>query len=328
MTRQPQPSSRRKPGPIVERALASCVIAARAAIIHTRRTKEEWVLTFAGMTVAILGLVAGPAAPAAAPAPAPTLKPVRIMTMNECADILLLQMVPKARIASVTYRAHDAIQWIEPGLDAGVPINHGSAEEIVAEKPDLIIAGDFSTAVTKRVARAAGAPLIEIRSATSFEDIRQITRQVGAAVGEPQRADALIAEMDATLASLAASRPPRPFVVAAWSGDSVPGRKTLANAIIEAAGAVNIASKLDTETYNSFGAEELLAARPDVLMYGATSASKPSLTDAQNGLLMRIYAGRRITYPETLYNCGVPQSAKAALDLRRALVAVEGRGRR
>ena len=43
--------------------------------------------------------------------------------------------------------------------------------------------------------------------------------------------------------------------------------------------------------------------------------------------LRTLYAGRRVTYPETLYNCGVPQSAKAAADLRRALIAVSERAR-
>ncbi len=258
------------------------------------------------------------------PALSQAARPLRIMSMNECTDLMVLQLVPRARIASVTYRAHDAIQKIQPGLDDGVRLNHGTPEEIVAQRPDLIIAGDFSTAVTRRLARASGAPLIEVKSAASFDDIRQITRQIGVAVGESQRAEALIAQMDRTLADLAASAPPKPFVVAAWSGDSVPGRKTLANAIIEAAGAVNIASRLDSERYSSFGVEELLAARPDVLMYAASSAERPSLTDlgAQNRVLRERYAGRRITYPETLYNCGVPQSANAARDLRAALKAV------
>ncbi len=271
-------------------------------------------LCWLAICAALTPLAAAPAAP----------RPMRIMSMNECTDLLVLQLVPKARIASVTYRAHDAIRFIQPGLDAGVPINHGSSEEIVGEAPDLIIAGDFSTPVTRRLARAAGAPLIEVKSATSFEDIRAITRQVGAAVGEPERAETLIAQMDRTLAQLAASPPPKPFVVAAWSGDSVPGKKTLANAIIEAAGAINIASRLNNEQYNSFGIEELLAARPDVLMYGQTSKEKPSLTDAgaSNRALRGLYAHREITYPETLYNCGVPQSAKAAADLRAALIAV------
>ena len=276
------------------------------------------------MRRALCSLLIGAALMATAGAAAPAAKPQRIMTMNECVDLLVLQLVPPERIASVTYRAHDAVRWIRLGLDAGVAINHGTAEEIVSQNPDLIIAGDFSTPMTRRLARAAGAPLIEVKSATSFEDIRQVLRQVGGAVGEAQRAEAMIRQMDATLAELARTRPAKPFVVAAWSGDSVPGKRTLANAIIEAAGAVNIASKQDNAFYNSFGVEELLAVRPQVLMFGATSSDKPSLTDsgAQNRVLREIYAGRRVTYAETLYNCGLPQSADAAVDLRRALTRV------
>ncbi len=265
-------------------------------------------------------------APAAHPA---VRKPVRIMSINECTDLLLLQFVTKDRIASVTYRAHGAAPAVRPGLDAGVAINHGTAEEILAQKPDLILAADFSSSTTRRIARLAGAPLVEVKSATSFDDIRQILTTVGEAVGEPERARALRAQLDQTLAGLAASRPPKPYLVAAWSGDSVPGKRTLANAIIEAAGAVNIASRLDNEHYNSFGLEELLAAGPDVLMYGAETSGSPSLTQqtAQNRVLRERYAGRRIVYPETLYNCGLPQSATAAADLRGALVRISGRGR-
>jgi iron complex transport system substrate-binding protein len=260
----------------------------------------------------------------AAAAPSGSVKPQRIVSMNLCADMLLLELVPKARIAAVTYLAHDGAEALFPGADAGIAINHGTAEDIVNLKPDLILAGAYSTAMTRRLAKAMGAPIVEVPDATSFEDIRRNLRQVGAAVGERARAEALVARLDSDLAKLAALPRRRPVRVIAWSGgDSVPGRDTLSGRIIAAAGAVNIAAR-PGQTYSAIDVEELLAARPDALLYAGGGPLKPSVRgeEGQHRVLRRLYAGRRILYSDIAHTCGLPQSARSALDLRRALAAL------
>ena len=258
---------------------------------------------------------------------APSGKPQRILSMNLCADVLLLELVPRGRIAAVTYLAHDGAEALFPGADAGVAINHGTAEDIINLKPDLILAGAYSTSMTRRLAKAIGAPIVEVPDAVRFDDIRRNLRQVGVAVGEPARAEALVARMDADLAALTALPARRPVRVIAWSGgDSVPGRETLSGHIIAAAGAVNIAAR-PGQTYGAIDVEELLAARPDALLYGGGGPLKPSVRgeEGQHRVLRRLYAGRRIVYSDIAHTCGLPQSADSARDLRRALGAVAAR---
>jgi iron complex transport system substrate-binding protein len=262
---------------------------------------------------------------AAAATPA---KPVRIVSINMCTDLLLLQLAPKARIASVTRLAREATPGLAPGLEAGIPVNHGTPEDIVNLKPDLILAADVSTPVTRALAKRVGAPILEVKSAANFADIRANLRAVGAAVGEPARAEALIRRMDATLAELAANPPRRPVRVVAWSGGPfIPGRDTLADSIITAAGAINIAAQ-PGRTYATFGVEELLEADPDALLYGRAPSEGRSLEgdEGQHRVVRRIYGARRITYNEITSTCGLPQSADAARDLRRALDALPPRG--
>lgn len=249
------------------------------------------------------------------------------MSLNLCADLILLQLAPKNRIRSVTFLAHGAAWAISPGLDAGVATNRGQAEDVAAQRPDLILAGDYSTPTVRRLAKEIGAPLVEVKTAEDWDAIRVAVRQVGQAVGEPEKAEALVRRMDATLAELRATAPRRPVTVAAWSGDTAPGEGTLANAIIEAAGAVNVATRLKGGRYGSFGLEQLLAARPDVLLYGGGATRAPSLrTDqAQHPLLLKLYQGRRLRYPDPLYACGLPQSAEAARELRAALAGLPAR---
>ncbi len=283
------------------------------------------------MRGALRSLATGVAAAALAigqpAAAAPSSKPQRILSMNLCTDMLLLELVPKARIAGVTYLAHDGAEALFPGADAGVTVNHGTPEDIINLKPDLILAGTFSTPLTRRLAKAIGAPIVEVPDAVSFDDIRRNLRLVGQAVGEPARAQALVARMDADLAALGALPARRPVRVIAWSGgDSVPGQATLSGHIIEAAGAVNIAAR-PGQTYGSLDVEQLLAARPDALLYGGGGPLKPSLRgeEGQHRVVRRLYAGRRIAYSDIAHTCGLPQSARSALDLRRALDALPAR---
>lgn len=278
-------------------------------------------LRIAAMGVAAAAVLAfqPPAAAQAAPP-----KPQRILSMHLCADMLLLQMVPKSRIAGVTYLAHDGAEALFPGADAGIAVNHGTAEDIIRLKPDLILADSFATPLTRRLAKTIGAPILVVDYATSFEDIRRNLRLIGAAVGEPARAEALIAGMDADLAEIAAKPARPPIRVIAWSGgDSVPGRGTLSGRIVEAAGAVNVAAR-PGQTYATLDVEQVLAARPQALLYGGLGPQRPSLRaeESQHRALRRIYAGRRIAFNEIAHTCGLPQSARSALELRRALDAL------
>ncbi|THD62086.1 ABC transporter substrate-binding protein [Phenylobacterium sp.] len=268
---------------------------------------------------AVLAGAGGPMASAAERA-----APQRIMSLNLCTDLLVLQLAPKSRIASVSFLAHDGAQALFPGLDAGVPTNRGSAEDIVRAKPDLVLDSELASPFIRTLAGKVGARVVAVKDADNFADIRDIVRQVGEAVGAPARAEALIARMDATLADLAAHPPKRRLRVVAWSGGSaVPGKGSLTDAIITAAGGINIAAQ-PGHSEGSFGVEELLAARPELLLYGGAALGKPSLLtdEAQHRVVRTLYAGRRIAYNDVAHTCGLPQSADSARDLRQAMEAV------
>ncbi len=235
-------------------------------------------------------------------------------------------LVPRERIASVTYLAHDAVTALMPGRATGAsPSIMRAAEEIVVQKPDLILASPWSTPTTRRLAKMVGAPVVEVEAANDFEGIRRVVRQIGAAVGETGRAELIIRDMDGELNGIAARRRAKPLRVVAWTGDgSVPGRGTLTDAIITAAGGVNIAAKRMDDRYSSFGLEELLIARPDAIMQGIGLYTGPALRDnsARHPLIGRLFAGRQIDYPDAGYTCGLPQSALAARQLADAFAKV------
>jgi iron complex transport system substrate-binding protein len=164
----------------------------------------------------------------------------------------------------------------------------------------------------------SGIRFLEVPQAGNFDQIRAVTRMVGDAIGEHERAEQLIARMDATLRELATGKPKQTIRVAGWGGGGfVPGGDTLFNAVLDEAGGRNIARR---DSY--YDVESLIAAKPDILAFADDYIDTPSLRRDQDDhpLLMRLFANRRVVYPAAYFGCGTPESAGAALKLRGQLL--------
>ena len=250
--------------------------------------------------------------------------PRRVMTLNMCADQLVLDLLPPERITSVTYISHIASDENLAHLAGRVGINYGMAEEVFAQSPDLVIGGDFSAPATQAILKRAGYPLYEMASAEKFEAIREQTLFVGRLLGAETRAQELVAEMEVDLADLARTRPARPISVVAWDGSGIaPGKGTLFNEILNVAGDINLAAEQSDAYMVALDMEELLVTNPDILAYGADLAM-PSLRHEplKHPAIQQRYGDRQIAYPEEQYVCGGPQSSRVARDLRAAMLAV------
>jgi len=257
-----------------------------------------------------------PVAPALAP------KPMHIMSMNQCTDQLVLALLPPERIASVTWLARDpdgSLMYREAGK---VGINHGLAEEVVRQQPDLVIAGSYTTPATRGLLRRLGYPMIEVDHPGSFEAIRAATRQIAKAVGEEMRGEHLLAHMDRQLADLSRNPGP-PLRVAAWDSAGFSAIKgSLFDAVLGAAGAVNVANEPPASGYGKPDTEILLLSAPTLLVKGAGIGRKPGMHDNidRHPLLRRYWDGARfLTIPQAYYICGTPMVGTAALKLRQEL---------
>ncbi len=249
--------------------------------------------------------------------------PQRVMSLSLCTDQLVLNLLPPSRITSVTYLSRDRDQSYLNAMAWRVGVNHADPEEVVRQRPDLVIAGTFARPDTRRLLRAVGVPVLELPPPDSFDDIRRQMRKLGHVLGVEARAEELVRHMDATLARLAQESPKRRISIVGWDGGgSVPGKGTLFDAIVTAAGAVNLGAQPGVDS-TRFDTEQLLMIHPDLLAYGDASITHPALYNSplRHPLVQRLYRGRQVAYPELLYSCGLPQSADAAAQLRRVMLS-------
>ena len=262
-------------------------------------------------------------------------RPQHVMSLNKCTDQLILQLLPRERIASVSYLSRSSEDSFLTAEAFRVAVNYATSEEVLQERPDLVVAGNNSTPAIRTLLKKVGIALLEVPAAENFAQIRSNTRLVAHALGEDEKGEALIAHMDAVLAELAATLPKRRIVVAGWEDQgNVPGKDTLFDAILTAAGGRNVIADLNAGfvygRYTGFDLEQLVAMRPDILAYGSARLGRQDLSAEQlhHRVVRKLYGRRTITYPDSLYSCGLPQSADAARDLRRAMLSVLPEGAR
>lgn len=282
-----------------------------------------------GLAAAALLVSTGSAVVPPAPGPPPS-KPLRVMSTNQCTDQLVLALLPPERIVSVTWLSRDPSGSLMADAAQRVGINHGLAEEVVQQAPDLIVTDRFSKPATRAMLKRLGYPIVEVDDASSFDAIRANVRQVALAVGEGARGEAMIAEMDRDLADLARDPGP-PLRVVAWDGGGFSASKgSLYNAVLEAAGAVNIANEPPVSRYNRPDTEVLLVAAPTLLVKGAGVRPEYGMREniERHPLVRRYWDGARtVAIPPAYYTCGTPKITKAAIRLRAELRAAAGQVR-
>ena len=241
--------------------------------------------------------------------------PRHVMSLKVCTDELLLDLVPPSRIASVTFLSRETASLKVWPQGAVVAVNHGTAEEILSTRPDLILTDPFMSPALRPILAKRGAGIVEVTPAENKAQERAEDRQLPNAVGEEARGEALIARMNTTLRDLEKHKPAKALTVAEWgTGGLVPGKGGLFDTIVSAAGGRKLAKG------GYYDVESLIAAHPDALVYGDTYEGTASLRSDQDlhPALMKRYAGKRISY-RSLYGCGVPETADAARQLQDQL---------
>lgn len=249
-----------------------------------------------------------------APIPA-SARVQRIVSLNMCTDELVLRLADTGRIASVTWLSQDPRNANMAEVARRVPANHGLVEQVLALKPDLVIAGAHTTRATVGLLKRVGVTPREFGVPRNLAEMRAQIREMAALLGEEARGEALIAGIDARLDALAARRPMRPLraIVLRPNGFTV-GRGSLVDEILTQAGLVNIAAELGIESYGQIPLETVALAGADVLVLNDTPAGPPSLAhEVLHHPLIGSLSGRLrlVALPSRLWTCAGPSVVEA-----------------
>jgi iron complex transport system substrate-binding protein len=255
-------------------------------------------------------------------------KPTRIVSLNMCVDELLLRLAQPRNIASVTWLSRDPSNSNVAELAAGIPVNHGLAEEILPLRPDLVIAGVYTARTAVAMLRRTGVPLAEIDVAKNLDDVRRQIRDIAGLIGERDKGESVVGAMDRSLAALPSpSWSARPRAIVLNPNGATVGKDTLVDEIMTRAGLTNVAAELAIDNYGQIPLETLVASAVDVLIVSASRDGPPALaTEILRHPVLSALSNRArvVVLPGRLWNCGGPAAVEAIERLMRVAGEVRG----
>lgn len=256
-------------------------------------------------------------------APVSAASPRRIVSLNLCADQLVLALADRSQIAGLTQNATDAAMSAEATRARDLRLLGNSAEEILEIGPDLVVGLPVRRNSAIGILKDRHYPMLELETADTLEDIYRAIHEVAGAVGHPERGSALVARMRRDLAGI--SPVGRGKVAAYYQRRGfLTGTGTLVDDLMRRLGLVNLAGRLGKSPLAQVSLEEMVAARPDYLI---VEAATDRITD-QGSEMLHHPALRdipRISLPQAWTVCGGPAYVNAARSIAAQIIRLDRR---
>jgi iron complex transport system substrate-binding protein len=167
-------------------------------------------------------------------------RPLRVLSLDQCADQYLLALAPDADLA-LSPRADDPDAWMREAA-VGRRRVRPTLEAAIAFQPDVVVRYWGGEPRLLSRLEADGVRVLTIEDATDFNGVRADIRTVSRGLGAAERGEALIARMNATLPAPSPRRlATGPRAQYLTPGGFTAGKGTLIDAILSAAGFVNAA---------------------------------------------------------------------------------------
>lgn len=260
-------------------------------------------------------------------ATATNASPQRIVSLNLCADELVLRLAAPGTVKSVTWLARDPALSNVAKLAQPVPINRGLAEDIIPLDPDLVIAGIYTTRTAVTLLKQVGIPVLELRVPSSIEQSLQQIIDVAAVLGTPSRGEELVTDIRHRLAALSATKVSekalaQPVAALYQPNGYTVGRQSIFNDLLSLAGLRNLAVEQQIDNYGVLPLEVLLFAQPDLLVLNARTDRAPAMAyEVLNhpALIARYRGARVVNLPTSWWSCPGPALVDAVTLLQRAV---------
>lgn len=263
----------------------------------------------------LLALVLAGCAPAASAPPKDAAHPT-IVSLNPCLDAILVEVAPPDQVLALSHYSRDpASSSIPADIAARYGVTGGTAEEVIAASPDLVLASIFLPQPTRSALERAGLKVETFGSPTSVAESAEQVREVARLAGRAGEGEALASR-------IAAPPPPAgpPIDALLWQeGEIVAGEQTLIAELLREAGFASDAARRGLGQAERVSLEAVLADPPRVLLVAGDAAGQRHPV-----LAGQLKATHIAALDPSLIYCGGPTIPKA----RARLAAIRAEAER
>ena len=190
-----------------------------------------------------------------------------IVSTNPCADAMLVEMVPAARIAAISHYSQQAgASSIPLALARRFRATAGTAEEVIALRPDLVVASSFTAPATRDAWARAGLKTLYLGIPATIAASEAQVRELASAVGAKPAGERIVRRIDDALRRTRPTDPRRPRALLYISGDLANGGGTLLDELMTHVGLRNAAAGYGLAFTGRLPAETLVARPPELVI--------------------------------------------------------------
>lgn len=261
--------------------------------------RASWIPALAGMTLLLSGCDSKPPTSSSYPT---------IVSLNPCTDAILAEVADPAQLLAISHYSHDPrASSMDLAAARRFRAIGGTAEEVAALAPDLVIGSSFIAPPTRTALGELGLRVEIFASPKTVEESVAQVRALAALAGHRDRGEALARRIEAAVAT-----PPGPPVeVALWqAGGIVPGKGTLVSDLLRRAGFASYAETRGMAQGDYLSLERIAADPPELLLIAGEGRGQ------RHPLLARIPGLTVARFEPKLFYCGGPSIPRAMARLR------------
>ena len=224
-----------------------------------------------------------------------------IVSTNPCADAILVGLVPPERIAAISHYSHDPAATSLPiAVARRFRATAGTAEEVIALRPSLVLTSSFTPIATRDAYRRAGLRMLVLGSPTTIAASKAQVREIAAAGGFARAAEPIVRRIDGAVRAAAPISSRRPAALFYIAGDLANGSGTLLDEMMAVAGFANAAASYGLAFTGKLPAETIVTRPPAIVIAPPGGGRGAAL---RRTLLSGVPEAR---FDRTLINCGGP----------------------
>lgn len=212
-------------------------------------------------------------------------RPRRVVSQALVVDELLFGLGAEEQVAALSVFAANRDYSLCAEAAAAFPAVTGGSEQVLAFRPDLVLAARHSSQEMVDQLRSAGVPVVILGDFDALEAMLDNALVVGFCLGRDTSAERLVEEARRRIAAartrLRAGDPP-PLRVVSWESGFVEAKGSVFAAIARELGLVEVAGAAGLDGWPAVGAEQIATWDPDYLF----TRAKPGQEEAQRRAIL------------------------------------------
>lgn len=250
-----------------------------------------------------------------------------IVSLNPCSDAVLAEIADPGQILALSHYSSDPVA---SSMDVAAARRFrsvtGSAEEVLALRPDIVIASNFLPPATAAALEALEIPVVRFPIATSIADSKAQVRDLARLIGQAGRGEALNQRIDNALAKAAPGPGETPVATLVWqAGGIVPGGETLIADLLRQTGFASHSAAMGMRQADYLPLEEVLANPPELILAAAQLGTRENRL-LSHPALDALAGTSRASFDPSLLWCGGPTIIRAAERLQQVRQDLKRRG--